>query len=68
MYIYIYIYIYLYFSLLGGGEGGVRGRGSVFIENPSLMRIWSGAAMCGHKRAQIYGGSPGCPCGEKEQT
>ena len=33
-----------------------------------LMKLWSGAIMCKHKRGQLYGESPECGCGWPDQT
>ena len=33
-----------------------------------LLRVWAGSVMCGHKRAQMYGGSAQCECGDENQT
>ena len=33
-----------------------------------LMKLWSGAIMCKHKRGQVYGESTECGCGWPDQT
>ena len=33
-----------------------------------LLKLWTGAIMCKHKRQQIYGESPQCACGHDSQT
>ena len=38
------------------------------LDAACLLKIWTGSVMCGHNRAQMFGGSAACPCGEQEQT
>ena len=33
-----------------------------------LMKLWTGSSMCQHKRSQIYGEDPTCPCGAPDQS
>ena len=37
-------------------------------ERKVLLKLWSGAAMCQHKRGQVYGESTVCACGCEDQT
>ena len=33
-----------------------------------VLRLWTGAAMCAHKRSQVHGEDPMCACGCPSQT
>ena len=37
-------------------------------ERMVLVKLWTGAAMCQHKRSQVYGESASCVCGCDDQT
>ena len=38
------------------------------LDASCLLKIWTGSVMCGHKRAQMFGGDAACLCGEQDQT
>ena len=38
------------------------------LDASCLLNIWTSSVMCGHKRAQVFGGDAACPCGEQDQT
>ena len=60
--------------LLGGLEGWNHKQHNKLLLSVSpyqrmvLMKLWTGTSMCQHKRSQIYGEDPTCPCGAPDQS